>query len=189
MKNKPMPKSSSPKIEDAPCIAMASAPMSTGQSTASERPLAVIVDDEIHCCELLGGWMAELGYRVASFDSAWPALDFIRTAHPAVLVCDVVMPSGLDGLGLARLALVGNFDMSVVITTGFSAGIVGYHNGRVPGIGAVLHKPFGKADLHRTLRQTRIASNGAGHAPLTTPYSRTGLLPFKLTRITQCTAW
>ena len=129
----------------------------------------MIVDDEIHFCELLGGWMAELGYRVATFDSAWPALDFIRTAQPAVLVCDVVMPGGLDGLGLARLALIAKFDMSVVITTGFSAGIVGYHNGRVPGIGAVLQKPFGKADLHRTLRQTLIASDDAGRAPLTPP--------------------
>lgn len=154
---------------DAPGIAVVSAPSSTGESTARERPLAVIVDDEIHCCEQLGGWMSELGYRVAIFDSTWPALDFIRIAQPTVLVCDVVMPGGLDGLELARLALIAKFDLSVVITTGFSAGIVGYHNGRVPGIGAVLQKPFGKADLHRTLQQTRVASDDPGRAPTAAP--------------------
>ena len=142
---------------------------STGQSTATESPLAVIVDDEIHYCELLGGWMAELGYRVATFGTAWQALDFIRATPPAVLVTDVVMPGGLDGLGLARLALAGNSDMSVVITTGFSPGIVGYQNGRVPSIGPVLQKPFGKADLHRTLQQLRSASDHPGRAPTAAP--------------------
>ena len=82
--------------------------------------------------------MTGLGYRVAICDSTWPTLDFIRTSQPAVLVCDVVMLGGLGGLGLAPLTLVGHFDVGFVITAGFSAGIVGYHNGRVPNIGAVL---------------------------------------------------
>jgi len=131
--------------------------MSTGQSTEKERPLAVLVYDEVNCCDQVGAWMAELGYRVVAFDSAWPTVDFIRTAQPAVLVCHVAKPDEPGGLGLARLALAGNSDISVVITTGLSAAIAGYCVGHVPGIGALLQKPFGKADLHQTLRQTGIA--------------------------------
>jgi len=164
-----MSKPGDPKIEQAPCIAMASTPSGTGQSTTRERPLAVIVDDEIHYCELLGGWMAELGYRVATFDTAWQARDFIRTTPPAVLVTDVVMPGGLDGLGLARIVLASGYDTSVVIATGFSPGIVGYQNGRVPGIGPVLRKPFGKADLLAAIQQARVGVDEAGHAPLAAP--------------------
>ena len=129
----------------------------------------MIVDDEIDYCELVGGWMAEFGYRVATFGTAWQALDFIRTTPTAVLVTDVVMPGGLDGLGLARLALAGNSHLSVVITTGFSPGILGYQNGRVAGIGPVLQKPLAKADLHRTLQQMRVASDDPGCAPIAAP--------------------
>lgn len=165
-----MPKRSSRKIKDAPRAEMVSAPPGTGQSTAAESPLAVIVDDEIHYCELLGAWMAEFGYRVATFGTAWQALDFIRTTPPAVLVTDVVMPGGLDGLGLARLALADNsHSISVVITTGFSPGIVDHQNGRIAGIGPVLQKPFAKADLHRTLQQMRVASDDPGCAPIAAP--------------------
>ncbi len=96
-------KPSNPKIEEAPYIAMASAPSSTGQSTTRERPLAVIVDDEIHYCELLGDWMAELGYRLATFANAWLALDFIRTTPPVVLVTDVVSPADWTDSGWLAL--------------------------------------------------------------------------------------
>ena len=100
--------------------------------------------------------MVQLGYQVTLFDSTWPALDFIRSARPAVLLSDVVMPGGLDGLGLASLVLADLPDTRVVITTGFRTGIVGYRNGQVPGIGPVLQKPFGKTELTHAIQQPRL---------------------------------
>jgi CheY-like chemotaxis protein len=61
----------------------------------------VIVDDKSHYRELLGGWMAGLGYGVATFGSAWQALDFVRNTPPAVLETDMEMSGGLDGLCFA----------------------------------------------------------------------------------------
>jgi len=59
--------------------------------------------------------------------------------------------------------------MSVVITTGFSRGIVGYQIGCVPGIGPLLQKPFGKADLLQAIQQARVGGDEAGHAPPAAP--------------------
>jgi CheY-like chemotaxis protein len=80
---------------------MLNALSSASPSTATESLLAVIVDDKTRYCELLGGWMAGLGYRVANFGSAWQALDFVRTTPSAVLETDMEMSGGLDGLCFA----------------------------------------------------------------------------------------
>lgn len=70
-------------------------------SDGPARPLILIVDDDDLGRSLLEVILKRQGYQVALAYDGMRALDLVRRARPAALICDVHM-NGLDGFAVTR---------------------------------------------------------------------------------------
>ncbi|MGH2664104.1 MAG: response regulator [Actinomycetota bacterium] len=64
-------------------------------------PLVMLVDDDARLREIVGMALEDEGYGVRTAGSAEEALDLLGTAHPDLLILDVMLP-GQDGFELCR---------------------------------------------------------------------------------------
>jgi signal transduction histidine kinase len=95
-----------------------------------------------------------LGYSVLSAASGAEALHIVhdRARRIDLLFTDVVMPGGLSGPDLARLAVEVRPGLKVLYTSGYTENSV-VHNGRLdPGV-QLLTKPYRRQELARKLRE------------------------------------
>ena len=95
--------------------------------------------------------LRELGYQTVDCDRAAAALEILQRERVDLLFTDIVMPGGLDGVALARLARERWPNLRIVLTSGFPQAHV---NGD-GGIAAELHllsKPYSTEDLAAALR-------------------------------------
>ncbi|WP_406857332.1 PAS domain-containing protein [Alsobacter sp. KACC 23698] len=91
--------------------------------------------------------LAELGYRVLQASDGEEALQLLRaTPDIDLLFTDVVLPGGMDGAEVARIALSLRPSLKVLFTSGYARDSI-VHGGRLdPGV-TLLSKPFSFADL------------------------------------------
>ncbi len=68
---------------------------------AMASPLVMLVDDDARLREIVGMALEDEGYGVRTAGSAEEALDLLGTAHPDLLILDVMLP-GQDGFELCR---------------------------------------------------------------------------------------
>ena len=113
----------------------------------------LIVDDDAVFAEAIGSILRQAGYQVdiaGHFDAALKRLEGGRID---VLLTDIVMPSGVNGVALARMARLRQPALAVVYLTGFD----------VPGIerealfGTLLRKPVDQDKLIQAIEE-RLAS-------------------------------
>ena len=79
------------------------------------------------------------------------AMNLLETQPVDVLLTDIVMPGGLDGVKLARIAQKRWPALKIVLTSGFpQARVEG--NGGLPGGLNLLSKPYHREELAATLR-------------------------------------
>ncbi|HEX30525.1 TPA: response regulator, partial [Candidatus Poribacteria bacterium] len=62
------------------------------------RDKVLIVDDEQNVCQSLKDVLEDEGYQVEIAFSGEEALEKIPELHPDVVLLDVLMPTGIDGL-------------------------------------------------------------------------------------------
>lgn len=84
----------------------------------TERVL--VVDDMPEQAEIATRMLAKLGYDVASVASGEAALESIRRNKPDLVVLDMIMPGGMDGLDTYKRIIEIHPGQRVVITSGFS---------------------------------------------------------------------
>ena len=130
----------------------------------------LLVDDEALVREVLAEDLADAGLRVVEASSAEVAL-LVATAAagagqpPRVVVADVDLGAGMDGLALMAEARRRWPDLGVVVMTGQPANL----DGRGPDPREVhLHKPFGPNRLTATMHGVmgRSSRGAAGNIPL-----------------------
>lgn len=80
----------------------------------------LVVDDMPEQVEIATRMLAKLGYNVASVTSGEAAVESIRRKKPDLVVLDMIMPGGMDGLDTYRRIIEINPGQRVVITSGFS---------------------------------------------------------------------
>ena len=97
--------------------------------------------------------LRELGYRVLDCDRAASALDILQREHVDLLLTDIVMPGGLDGVELARIARERQPTLKIVLSSGFPQARVD-GNGELLGNLQLLSKPYRKEELAAALRAT-----------------------------------
>lgn len=80
----------------------------------------LVVDDMPEQAEIATKMLAKLGYNVTSVASGEAALEAIRRKTPDLVVLDMIMPGGMDGLDTFRRIIEISPGQRVVITSGFS---------------------------------------------------------------------
>ncbi len=94
-----------------------------------------------------------LGYRVLEADSGPAAIAVLKTGEKIDLIfSDVVMPGGVTGYELARLAKARFPAIRILLTSGYDAELA-CTQGPAWSELKVLRKPYKQADLARTLRE------------------------------------
>ncbi len=134
-------------LAEAPVAALAAGPVVGGSDTI------LVVDDDAGVQATVVDMLAALGYHVLKADDGESALTVLRSGTMIdLLLTDVVMPGPVRSPDLVRLARELWPDIAVVYTSGYPQdGIV--HDGRLDAGVELLSKPYGRADLARTLRR------------------------------------
>jgi CheY-like chemotaxis protein len=79
----------------------------------------LVVDDEMHICELYKGEFEDEGYRVSIANSGKEALEALELDPPDVIVLDIQMP-GMDGRETLSRILGRDRVIPVILNTAFS---------------------------------------------------------------------
>ena len=86
------------------------------------EPLVLVVDDETGSRESMAIAIEKAGYAVRTFDDARRALDFLaENTSVQLVICDLRMPGGMDGLGFLQEVRSRGLDLSVILVTGFGS--------------------------------------------------------------------
>jgi two-component system alkaline phosphatase synthesis response regulator PhoP len=62
----------------------------------------LVIDDEPHIVEVVQDYLKQAGYRVLSAHDGQTALGMIRHERPDLIVLDLMLPGGMDGLDVCR---------------------------------------------------------------------------------------
>ena len=101
----------------------------------------LVVDDVEEQRKIASGMLKELGYAVESVPSGEEAIEYLKTNHVDLLVLDMIMDPGLDGLDTYRRIIEIHPGQKAIIASGFS------ETGRAKtlqglGAGVYIRKPF-----------------------------------------------
>jgi signal transduction histidine kinase len=125
-----------------------------------QRPRTVLlVEDDPDVAEVGAAMLAEIGYEVVRADRAQRALDLVAGGgpRPDLVLSDVVMPDGMNGIELARRLRALLPHLPIVLTTGYNF-VSGDPSVEFP----LLPKPYKRADLAAALERALGAGPAAG---------------------------
>jgi CheY-like chemotaxis protein len=125
---------------------------------AAQGEVVLVVEDNEGLRRVVMRQLAELGYRAVEAEDAATALALLKTEKIDLLFTDIVMPGGVDGVKLARLAIDGWPRVKVVLTSGFPGASINGNLGPLAASARLLSKPYRKDELARALCD---ALNGA----------------------------
>ncbi len=118
--------------------------------------LVLLVEDEPEVRQVVRHQLLELGYLVLEAENGNQALEMLQHVEDVtILLTDVVMPGGMNGRELARLALQQRPELRVVLMSGYDENIhhPDAHQHENAGLALpLLSKPFTKQALARTLQ-------------------------------------
>lgn len=128
------------------------APALPAMPTAVARTI-LVADDEPAVRATVRRQLETLGHKVVVADAAAKALDLLRAAEPPdVLLTDVVLGTGMNGIDLADAARLARPDLPVILMSGFTA--VPEAQARIRALGApLLSKPSTLSQLERALHE------------------------------------
>lgn len=109
--------------------------------------LILLVDDDPEVRKIVRLQLTDLGYAVLEAENGPEAAGILEVVQDvSILLTDVVMPGGMDGLALARLARRQRPELDIILMSGYVAG----GDVDIPGV-PLLSKPFSRIDLERLL--------------------------------------
>jgi PAS domain S-box-containing protein len=136
----------------------ASAP--AAQTTDRIGGTALVVDDEADLLDVADAYLAELGYTVIRAADGAAALAAIeRNDEIDLMVTDIIMPGGLNGIDLANQVRALRPGIKIIFTSGFPAEALSERSGKLEG-GPLLHKPYLRAEFADMVRKSMSARPG-----------------------------
>ena len=108
-------------------------------------PHVLVVDDDQVCAEAIGSLLRDAEYQVSVAHHFSQALAILRSP-PDVLIADIVMPNGVNGIALGRMARLRYQAIRVIYITGYD--IPGIHR---EAVGPVMRKPLSDDRLLATV--------------------------------------
>jgi PAS domain S-box-containing protein len=118
----------------------------------------LVVDDMPEQLEIAAGMLAELGYEVVRADSGEAAVAYLERHTVDLLLLDMIMTPGIDGLETYRRILANHPQQKAVIFSGFSA-TDRVHKAQALGAGHFIRKPFSMQDLGLAVQKTLRGEN------------------------------
>lgn len=76
--------------------------MSGGAIMKEADPSILVVEDDDDVRETIGSLLTDAGFRVETVTSAWQAIAVMEKRRFDMVVADVTLPGGLDGLQMTR---------------------------------------------------------------------------------------
>ena len=114
---------------------------------------ALVVDDEVDLLEVAVAYLEEMGLRVLHAMDGPGALAVLeREPGVDLLVTDIMMPGGMNGVELARRARLVRPQLRVVYSTGFSSAALSGRSGTAVD-GPVLNKPYRRTEFIEAIRR------------------------------------
>jgi CheY-like chemotaxis protein len=96
--------------------------------TSRHRPgrRVLLVEDDASVGEMVEAMLTELGHEVVRAAAAAPALEILRRRQPIdLMITDLIMPGGTNGVELAQLAVELRPGLPVVLTSGYTGETLG----------------------------------------------------------------
>ena len=124
-------------------------PMELPTSSATDRPTALLIEDDDVIRECVAGWLTDEGWAVQALPSAEDGLSAAKSSRPQLAVLDVKLAGLHDGMWLASQLQASVPTTRVFFATGIDdlpgaatlrANVAGY-----------LVKPYSRRDLHHAL--------------------------------------
>jgi len=140
-----------PKSSDRPAVP------EIGPETASLRPASghetiLVVEDDEDVLVVASESLGELGYQVVTAGNAAHALEILRGDQPVdLLLSDVIMPGGMNGVQLTVEARRIRPELKVLLTSGYTAAALSLEHG-LPDNLNVVEKPYRREELAKKLR-------------------------------------
>ena len=128
-----------------------------GAETASLRPASghetiLAVEDDKDVLVVVAESLRDLGYQVVTAGNAAEALEILRGDRPVdLLLSDVIMPGGMNGVQLTVEARRIRPELKVLLTSGYTAAALSLEHGLPDNLNLV-EKPYRREDLARKLR-------------------------------------
>lgn len=141
-----------------------SAPAGSAETASAAHPAAdgeviLVVEDEPGVRRMVVETLRDIGYVAVAAGSAQAALDILRNGSRVdLLLSDIMMPGGMDGLQLADEARRIRPELKILLTSGYSAG---FSQAQMPGV-PLLSKPYDRAQLERRLDSLLHGAADAG---------------------------
>ena len=107
----------------------------------------LIVDDEEDLLEVALAYLAEMGLTALDAKDGASALEVLaQRSEIDLMVTDIVMPGGMNGVELAQRALALRPDLKIVYSSGFPSEALAERSMPLAG-GPLLHKPYQRAEF------------------------------------------
>ncbi|WHQ70585.1 ATP-binding protein [Methylorubrum extorquens] len=115
----------------------------------------VLVDDNDEVRTVTAAFLEDAGFQVEQANSAQAGLDLLARGGADILVSDLIMPGGMDGLAFANEARRRWPELPVILVSGYSTSAA-----RATELGYPLYmKPFDMAELAKGIR-ARLGQEG-----------------------------
>ena len=112
----------------------------------------LVIDDMEEQRRFASEMLELLGYRVETAASGEAAIEMVRTSRYDILVLDMIMPGGIDGLATYRAIKAISPSQKAVIASGFSEA-ANVTRAQELGAGALVRKPYTVMALARAIQQ------------------------------------
>jgi PAS domain S-box-containing protein len=135
-----------PRSNESPSAVPPRAESRHGVSTCAPGHCRVLlVEDDVQVASLTSAMLDELGYEVIPVTTGQAALnELAATPGIGLVLSDVMMPGGMDGMALVREMRQRKISLPVVLVSGFS--VAGKRDAEMEGI-PLLPKPYSLGDL------------------------------------------
>jgi CheY-like chemotaxis protein len=142
-----------PRSQGVPQSALAMSGLRDDSAAAvQEHCRVLLVEDDVQVASLTSAMLVELGCEVIPVTTAHAALEELsKSPEIGLVLSDIMMPGGMDGIELVREMRLRNLALPVVLVSGFAAAAA--REAEKEGI-TVLAKPYNLHDLAQKIRAT-----------------------------------
>lgn len=127
-------------------------PIKEAGHSSGDAETVLVVEDEPDVLDVAAELVRSIGYGVVTATNGEEALELLRKQPQInVLFTDVMMPSGINGIELARRAVGLRPELKVLLTSGYPLPVLQSEHGTIDEF-SFMNKPYRLAELAQKLR-------------------------------------